>query len=855
MALLNRRDTAYRLLIVLIFIASFAITETPAFGAAVRVRVSGLVYDAVTGERLPFVTISSGKKSQTLTDSLGRFSITVPSKGTITVLSEGYTTRKIQGPFGNDTLRIALNYSAHDLSELIVKPKKEKYSKKNNPAVDLMEKVRASYDSLKPDNIDGYNYDSYEKLTMGMSGGPGSTGTWMIPIRDDKKLKNLVDTAIWSGEPIIALGVKEKSSVHLRTKGKNMDVVKGLHSDGIDKSFDNNFTGVFLRDAMRETDVYDNDIMLMRNAFVSPLSRRAADFYKFHIEDTVQIGNDRCVELSFAPHKPEMTGFNGKLYIPLGDSLRYVRRVMMRLPKASNVNYIQRMVLSQNYMLDSAGKIHKTLDDMVLHVKLAPGTPVLYFARETRRKGFGYDGRPELNAYAETIGSEFVESDADKHDDIYWEATRMIPLSRAEQHIFSRNSAFRTDKTFRAVNTILKIAALNYVPTGPENNTKVLIGPIFNSVSHSHIEGWRVQLGGLTTAKLMPHLFFKGYAAYGFRDHKWKGKLETTYSFNPSKDVPLDYPMNKIVLSYDYDVDYIGMINSGPNQTIFSAWSRMESLYATYRHRAVGRYVKEWHNHLMLEAGFEYTRQIPGYNIVFKNGAGDTFSHIGQAIFKASLRWTPGEKFTHTYSERTPVNRDGLILALTQEYGPKKLLGSRFTLSRTTLDVEKSVWLSSFGQLQFRFKGSAIWTQVPFTELLWQKTNTGYITGSHDYVLLNPMEFAMDKFVSWDIQYNMRGLIFDRIPYVNRLRLREYLSFRGFWGHLSKRNDPLRSEGALRFPNPDTTPIGNTPYMECNIGIQNILTFLRVEYVWRLTYRNRPGISHSGVRIGFSFTF
>jgi len=49
--------------------------------------------------------------------------------------------------------------------------------------------------------------------------------------------------------------------------------------------------------------------------------------------------------------------------------------------------------------------------------------------------------------------------------------------------------------------------------------------------------------------------------------------------------------------------------------------------------------------------------------------------------------------------------------------------------------------------------------------------------------------------------------------------------------------------------------MGSTPYMECSVGIDNILTLFRVDYVWRLTYRNRPGIDHSGVRVGLHFAF
>ena len=47
----------------------------------------------------------------------------------------------------------------------------------------------------------------------------------------------------------------------------------------------------------------------------------------------------------------------------------------------------------------------------------------------------------------------------------------------------------------------------------------------------------------------------------------------------------------------------------------------------------------------------------------------------------------------------------------------------------------------------------------------------------------------------------------------------------------------------------------NMPYMEAGVGIENIFKILRIDYVWRLTYRDLPDIDRSGVRIALHFTF
>ncbi len=145
-------------------------------------------------------------------------------------------------------------------------------------------------------------------------------------------------------------------------------------SNGIDKSFDSDYTRVVLEDALREVNVYDNDIPLMRTRFVSPLSPVSADYYKFEITDTVPVGAEQCVELSFVPHNAESQGFNGKLYVPVTtDTMRYVKRAVLRMPKSTNLNYIKTIMISQNFRLDSLGKAHKTVDDMVAELPDSPG--------------------------------------------------------------------------------------------------------------------------------------------------------------------------------------------------------------------------------------------------------------------------------------------------------------------------------------------------------------------------------------------------------------------------------------------------------------------------------------------------
>ena len=118
------------------------------------------------------------------------------------------------------------------------------------------------------------------------------------------------------------------------------------------------------------------------------------------------------------------------------------------------------------------------------------------------------------------------------------------------------------------------------------------------------------------------------------------------------------------------------------------------------------------------------------------------------------------------------------------------------------------------------------------------------------------MEFAMDKYASLDLTYFMNGLIFNRIPLIKKLKLREVFTFKGFVGDLSRKNNPEYNMNLYRFPaDASVRPMGKKPYMEIGVGLDNILTILRVDYVWRLSYTDLPGVDRRGLRVSLHFSF
>lgn len=845
-------------LAVLVGLIAFAAVEARELPLQPRkpLGVVGVVTDSLTGERLGFVNVwSKAYKRGVTTNDHGVFKLRVPVGAEIEVSSLGYAPKKLKVKSNTDTIRFMLAPSATELAEVVVKPKKKKYSKKNNPAVELMRRVRADFDKVRPDRAPLYSYNRYDKIILALNNYSGYLPDSLGNVKGrGKAIYELVDTAAWTGKRILTLSMKENSSTVITADGSTKEIVRGFRSNGFDKQWDNDIMSVFLTDALREVNVYDNDITLMRSHFVSPLSRISADYYMFHIEDTVQVGNQRCVELSFAPHNPESLGFNGKLYVPVDDSLKYVTRVVMRLPKAANVNYVNEMVLNQTFRLNSRGQLDKIMDDVALELSFVGTFGELYASRQSRYTDHSYEKRQDMANFYDRIGNHFEIDESRNQPYQFWDEQRLVPLSRAEQSLAHNRNPFMEVPLIKAATEIINLLMIGYIPTGKKS--KFDIGTLDSFISYNATEGLRLGLGGMTTANLSDHLFARANVAYGMRDHRWKFGGELEYSFIKKKYHSREFPMNGIRLTYKYDIFPLGendLVNEQAN--LLNSFRRKQSDLNVYQRLGKLEYNVEWHNNLSLNATLKYLRITESPTVKFINGLGKIDEHYMQNSVKVALRYAPGEKFAQSYNTRMTINMDAMELRLSHEFGPKGFLGSNFTTNITEFYFKKRQWFSMFGYADFTLMAAKLWSQVPFPALLWPNANTSYRAKKEAFNLMNPMELAMDEYVSWDLYYNFNGLLFNRIPLIKKLKLKETFSFRGVWGHLTSKNDPSRNPDLYRFPDPNTRAIGSQPYMEIGAGIDNILTLFQVEYIWRLTYRDAPGAPNHGVRFGIRFNF
>lgn len=741
------------------------------------------------------------------------------------------------------------------LHEVNVTPGKEKYSKKNNPAVEFVNRIRKMSDASDPYNADYYNYVKYERNTLAVNEAADSTGQIRGLLKQFTILKDYLDTADVTGKPILPLCLRERVSeiMYRKNPKAQKEYITGITQIGYDAFSQEENIQTFLDDILREIDLYNNDISLLENRFVSPLSKIGPDFYKYYLTDTISLDGQRCIELTFAPRNNALFGFTGKLYVPENDSTMFIRKAILYLPQKANVNFVDFMKIEQTFDRDSLGRRLKTSDILSVEFSLIQGIQGLYAQRYTTYGNHSFD-IPQRQAYLDHDAKVFTSADAFIKPDEFWAQYRGTTSNRPRGEAGSILIALRNYPVYYWGEKILKILVGGYVTTG--QNSKFDIGPVNTFISFNDLEGARLRLGGLTTANLNKHWFGRGYIAYGTKDRRWKYNAEVEYSFNEKKYHSREFPMHSIRLSHSYNVDAIGQNYAFTNSdNFFLSWKRMKDTLMLYERQTQLQYILELQNNFSLTASLRQKRLEGSHFLKFRMADGQTLSHINTNVAEIVLRYAPDELYYQTRTHRDPVNYDKPIFLISHSFGSKGI-GNRYTINRTEFNAIKRFWFSAFGYTDIIIKGGHIWSQTPYTELFTANTNLTYTIQPESFALMTPLEFLSDSYISAFIAYKPNGIIFNSIPGIKKLKLREVFSLRGYLGRLSDRNNPSFNRNLPLFPE-GSNPVAmhGTPYLEVSAGIENLLRFIRLEYVWRLTYRHTPGVDRSGLRVALHFSF
>ena len=825
--------------------------------------IKGVVVDEETGDTIPKTGVQyKNSNISTACDKNGFFTIERRNDEYLTFSAVGYKTLRILiGPNTPSEMRITLKSETKRLNEVTIKAKRGKYSRKNNPAVELMKRVIAAKKRTDLSNHDYYQFNKYQKLTFAIN---DISPAQLENEKTQKKqwLINQIEVCQYNNKLILPLSVDETVTQNLFRKDPKNEktIVLGQNTTGVNDLIQTgDVLNTVIKDVFTDVDIYDDQIRLLQYPFTSPIGKDAIDFYRFYIVDTLYVDNDECYHLQFVPNNQQDFGFRGELWV-LTDTTLHVKKCKLTLPKKTDVNFTDNLSILQEYTKLPNGEWALTTDDMIVEMSVVKFMTKFIVIRTTRMSNYAFNKIPDR----EFKGKAKIKYDPNSkmRDDDFWATNRMVHLTNGESSMSSFITGLSNTKGFKYILFGLKALIENFVETGKKSY--VDIGPINTMISTNFIDGLRTRLSAQTTANLSPHFFLSGYYARGWKSHKDYYKGQLTYSFNKKEYMPWEFPKRTITFTSTYDVcSPSDKFMPTDKDNVFTAfkWTEVDKMMFYNRQELAFEYEQYWGLKTTVKLKTEENEACG--SLYFKPLAtygGANVNRIRTTEASFQLRYSPGETYVNTKQRRLRVNFDPPVFTISHTVGVKGVLGGDYDYNLTEASIYKRFWLNSWGKLDVSVKGGVQWNKVPFPLLIMPAANLSYIVEDETFNLINNMEFLNDRYASLDVSWDLNGKLFNRIPLIKKLKWREWLGIRCLWGTLTDKNNPTMERNAgdpvlMQFPEGSYIMDPKRPYIELVAGIHNIFKLLHVEYIHRLNYNNLPTATKNGVRIMIRLTF
>jgi hypothetical protein len=823
--------------------------------------INGLVTDATDREPLSFVSVSfAGTTTGTNTNDNGKFRLTTTnlSYTKIQVSFIGYKTVILDVTPGKEqVINVRLQPDNRQLNAVTVNSaKKKKYTNKDNPAVELIKKVIANKEKNRPESYNYVEYKGYERINFSFINVSAAFSDRKF-FRKYKFLLDNRDSTTAPGKSLLPIYLNEKVYDYHYSKNpeRKKTKVTGEKSVNFGSLVSAEGMNVYFKHLYQDVDIYANSAVLVTNEFLSPISDNAPAQYKFFITDTVVVDNIKLVELSFTPRNTNDMLYEGSIYITL-DGNYGVQKADLTLNRNINLNWVKEMHISLEFARNADGRYH-----------LSKSNTMADFGASKNKKGGVFGQRyVTFKDYITNVprpdstyeGTEEIVSDEVKHrSNEFWAQNRQDTLTTAEAKVYDNIDSLGRMKSFKRTVDIAQLFLFGYKSFGP-----VDLGPANAFYSFNPVEGFRLRLGGRTNVNFSKRMIFETYAAYGFKDEKWKFFLSGVYSFN--KNSVYAFPQNFIRASFQRDTRIPGQqlqfVREDNFLLSFKRGNNDKYLYNDYYRID---YVKEFTNHFSYTLGLRKWTQSPAGSLYFNNqvnGMPNSVNSLTTSEASLQLRYAPHEEFYQGKVYRKQFLNKYPVITVNYTAGLKGVLQGQYNYHDVSVEFYKHFYLKKLGFADVTLEGGNLFGQVPYPLLTIHRANQTFAYDPLSYNLMNFLEFVSDHYAAINIDQHFNGLIFNRVPLLKKLKWREVASVKSLWGGVRSENDPTLNKGLYEFPRdgagaPITYQLGSKPYVEGSVGIENIFKVLRVDLVRRFNYLDHPNIADWGIRTRIQFIF
>ena len=819
------------------------------------VTLHGLVRDSATKTPITNASIAiKGLRGGARSNQEGRFRIpTAQHAVSVTVTSVGYNSQTIHldsVPTGEITFTLSRQFKS--LESALVKNKKQRYRNKGNPAVELIRQVIDHKDSNRMEAYSYATFQKYEKLVVS------------VDKVNDKVTKNKLlrpyhflvensDTTKLEGRRLSPVYLEETYSDNYYRKDpeKTKSIITGKRNVDYGELIDMKGISMYLNRLYQDFNIYDNNISVFTNVFLSPIAESAPTFYMYFIEDTTVVDSQKLIRLSFRPRNPNDLLFRGTMWITL-DGHYAIQKLRLLVSKSINFNFVREMNINQDFTRQPDGRYLMTKSDVLGDFGINKSGTGLYGEREVTFVNFK-PNIPLPDSLFKGAGTVILDS-AEGKNDSFWVAKRPDTLTSYEAKVYANVDSLKNMKSFKRLVDWSTFLLAGYKQAGP-----IEIGPASTFYSFNPVEGFRLRFGGRTTTHFSNRYYSEAYAAYGFKDQKWKYFLSGTYSLN-NKSV-YGFPQHYVRASYQKETEIPGQsLQFVQEDNFLLSFKRGNNDKWLYNDNFRLQYVHEFKNHLSYNFGYRWWEQTPAGTISYVQHNGtDTIRTITTSEISGEFRWAPHEQFYIGKLYRVPIINKWPIIDFRWATGVKNLFRGQYNYQNLDLNFYKRFYESWLGYTDITTDFGYVIGKVPFPLLDVHHANQTYAYQLQSYNLMNFLEFVSDHYATVYIDHYFNGFFFNKIPLLKKLKWREVIEAKILFGGVRDENNPVKNPQLVKYPltngQTETFSLTNTPYVEAGFAIANIFKLIRVDFIKRFTYLNHPEIPTWGIRVRSKFDF
>jgi hypothetical protein len=819
----------YYFLILLLFL--FA--TQPA--SAQLTKVYGTVTDKQSKAPIPFANIIfKGTRTGTSSNESGTymFQSTKPVDSII-ISSMGYKkqTLFIQR---NKTqlLNITLERSNHQLKEVIVK--------KGKP---LILKIMDSIIAHKNQNDNGlfktYTWERYDKFQIYFGKYSGRIKT-LKPFKAYDYVFKYTDTL--NGQALLPVYMSESISKKFVADSLSVNEELLIARKSTGENYENLTT---VTDKLLENiNIYDDYFQLLDKSFVSPFIDNNQLFYEYQLEGKVTLEKKVYYKIHFEPKWKEDFTFTGSALVD--PKTWAIKKINMQVANDINLNYVKKLNINQEYeYISKKWIIHKQEIWVTLSVlKWQKGEDITVH-RYTSFKDIIADNTAAVKkeweavrankAYGQEISSE-----------MFWKFFRHKPLGKKEKYNYAIADTINEVPFIQKVKRVGTIIISGYMELGP-----VSLNQLNTFYSINSIEDHRFKFGLITNKYFSKKIQLQGYVAYGIRDEEIKYKGGILYVLNKSEARLL------MGATYKYDLEQLG---TSPGHIAFdnfvTTFSQInKKVKLTFARDARIYLEKEWTKGVVSKITFVNKEIRPLGSIRFEKLNNENTATIAQvhdvttSEIQLNSRFSYKENFYINEFKRISLGSRYPVFSVELTFGGKNIIGSDYTYQKLKTNLQGKFHINPAGYIFYNLEAGKLFGTVPFPLTTLHPANQTLAYDVEGFNLMNYFEFASDRYISLFLDHHFDGFFLNKIPFIQKAKLREVVSARGVIGDLRTRN---KQEMLL----PDGMSDVRKPYVEYSVGIENIFKILRVDYCWRGTHFSPTSKADNwGIKARFFLTF